>query len=785
MVRFDSGNENVLLLSEGHGTIRLCADFALTVSGGFKCSGPCDRPTELKVHSLVFPHDIPLGPFEGFQITLLATSGKRSRFHSDADCSALRGSRPAEQTKQLDQETLERLCTRCCAWGRWAPEGSTLRIFVDAVSGIGLSYELSNYLPESHDDLDATEITDAAKVLHRRQHSDEDDDAWNALKDARELRDALVREWQEAVTSLVRAHKVIGAYPWIVPWAKDRLTIKAEYAEVLRERAARLLLADDLVEAARVWALERPDTSAVPSVPGVPPSQMRSLLTSLWSRWHRDAMDEAYGLDGHSVIAYFIARDQRVGRDTRRLLEDKLKEIASEWRALATDQRPTDSHRFVAVLLDTEREHDSRRETIPWSSEWQVATLLHFTIDAAWEHGALLLRVPSDIAERLLKERQDLDFRAIHSGPDENPTSAFKKWVSELPEPESGPLPGVLDDGPVSSRRILTLSTVEKALGNDWETGPCVVFSPTHGVETLMPSTIARRCTNGWHGVLVTSATDLPNALVKDWLERTLKECETNPDDWRPSRRLQEDGERLLAHWGRSWKGLTEVERDLRILALARGVPDLRVISTVDDRGYSSIPQRVWHALLSSGQLNLTPFRKGEFRQKTLNLPLGVLATVQVYTSKADSEVEGRAHTPFCQHTHGTLINHFDLLSLREFLALEAFDACGKCGGYVVRRLTADQERYYRNAHRLTDIYQDLDRMHGQLPGLSPRSALKIRELSEELNALPNFGTADADFSSFSSDHWQWSASLRIVRELSIKLLKAVNTDYEDSEPSS
>ncbi|GAA1294140.1 hypothetical protein GCM10009634_48090 [Saccharothrix xinjiangensis] len=124
----------------------------------------------------------------------------------------------------------------------------------------------------------------------------------------------------------------------------------------------------------------------------------------------------------------------------------------------------------------------------------------------------------------------------------------------------------------------------------------------------------------------------------------------------------------------------------------------------------------MWRALLSPHQLDLTPFRslqeQGTRRRSALGLPLAVLAHVQLYTTNYRPEYYGKGHSPYCSHARrqDSLDMGYDLLSVAELLVLEQPDWCGKCGGYAVRRLDDVQLRYYRSAHRLLEISEQLDR---------------------------------------------------------------------------
>lgn len=66
------------------------------------------------------------------------------------------------------------------------------------------------------------------------------------------------------------------------------------------------------------------------------------------------------------------------------------------------------------------------------------------------------------------------------------------------------------------------------------------------------------------------------------------------------------------------------------------------------------------------------------------DLPLGVLASVQAYTTDAASRYQGRAHSPDCAHRgpQRGVGRHDEMVTVEELLGNKGFDPCGKCGGY-------------------------------------------------------------------------------------------------------
>ncbi|MFF8683182.1 hypothetical protein ACF07F_35255 [Streptomyces sp. NPDC015237] len=109
-------------------------------------------------------------------------------------------------------------------------------------------------------------------------------------------------------------------------------------------------------------------------------------------------------------------------------------------------------------------------------------------------------------------------------------------------------------------------------------------------------------------------------------------------------------------------------------------------------------------------QLDLEPFASdadGNWPGGS-GLPLGVLASVQAYTTDAAGRYQSRAHSPGCAHRrpYGGVDRQDDMVTIEELLGNEKFDPCSKCGGYAVRRISDAQVAYYRAAHRLHNLVQ-------------------------------------------------------------------------------
>ncbi|MFE6165396.1 hypothetical protein ACFQ7F_41565 [Streptomyces sp. NPDC056486] len=164
------------------------------------------------------------------------------------------------------------------------------------------------------------------------------------------------------------------------------------------------------------------------------------------------------------------------------------------------------------------------------------------------------------------------------------------------------------------------------------------------------------------------------------------------------------EGERALV---RLCEGRGDVGQALRSLTLARSVVDLRELEPrgCGESGRPRYPfgSAVWHGLLAMEQLDLEPFEGSEGDWPGSDLPLGVLASVQAYTTDGSGRYQGRAHSPGCAHRRPQygVDRHDELVTVSQLLGNEKFDPCSKCGGYAVRRLSDDQVAYYRAAHRV------------------------------------------------------------------------------------
>lgn len=685
--------------------------------------------------------DVPLGPFEGVAVTVWSAQGKQAKLHAKSSCSYLRSARATEREVRLDASTIGRLCPQCSTYGSWARPGTGLAIFMDAVTGLGLLYELDRYHEADEEALGDDEVSRAASVLSRTSSGSEEsapidaededeteDERWEESKEARHVRETVFTEWLDALTSLNRVYQVLDSFPWLRSWAGAGVQRKANRLEALRAQAGRLAAPDSLVLAAVVSAMEEPEVPA--DDPAFAPlgtlAEAAAKLTSLWQRWRGKVADSW----DHPREQEYLVHHLTSGMSSRRKGYDRMLErtrmLLSAWekaaRSVTADQ--DDERVLVARVPDGAlAERSSRGESFfDRLSEWERGVLASYTVAVDWGQPAARLtvtvRVPEPVGACLLSQQSVLAYAAPAQGALESAA------VPEpLPGADEGLGPGVFDDTPVNGRRLLTSEHL-RALRSTMPDAEqlYVVLGIDTGVEVVALSGLEQRCAAGWQGVILAGAGDLPDALFETRRQAASESASGNGNVWSPrvydphdeafGRSLSAaEGERLLVRLCEGGRGAAHA---LRSLALARSVADLRDLEAAgyDNRGYplSAFAPAVWDGLLAMEQLDLEPFESDSDsdRRRGSGLPLGVLAPVQAYTTDTAGRYEGRAHSPDCVHRHSQreVVRQDEMVTVEELLGNKGFDPCSKCGGYAVRRLTDHQVAYYRAAHRLHDVVQ-------------------------------------------------------------------------------
>ncbi|GGZ44302.1 hypothetical protein [Streptomyces poonensis] len=680
--------------------------------------------------------EVPLGPFEGAAVTVWSAQGRQARLHAKRSCSYLRTARVTQREVGLDASVVGRLCPSCGAYGSWARPGTGLSIFLGAVTGLGLLYELDRYVKADEDTCSDEEVAHAASVLCRPPSGSGDglaaedsaeaaeDEAFEALQEARHVRKIVFAEWGGALASLNRVHQVLELFPWLRPWAEPRVQRKIDYLERLRAQAARLVLRESLVGAAAVSLQQTPALPAGDPVfapLGTAPQQAEQ-LTSLWRRWRGRVADSWDPPREQHYLVHHLVSGMSSRRKGREQLLERAQILLAEWEQAARSAAPGDQGErvLVARVPDTVRPAGKARESFPDRlSEWEQGVLASYMITTAGSppaQPAVTVRVPEPVATRLLSQQSVLSY--AEQRPEPSPAAVAVRSQAD----DSGLGPGVFDDTPVSHRRLLTAEHLRALRSTVRDAEQLyVVLGLETGVEVVALSMLEQRCAAGWQGILLAGASDLPGALIEPRQQAVSEEAAEGSSVWASpvydprdpafGRSLSmAEGERVLV---RLCEGRRDVGHALRSLALARSVPDLRDLGDggYDDRGVARSPfaPAVWNGLLAMEQLDLEPFEPAaDSDGRGSGLPLGMLARVQAYTTDAAGRYQGRAHSPGCAHRRAQpgVDRHDEMVTVEELLGNKGFDPCSKCGGYAVRRLTAAQVAYYRAAHQLHDCAQ-------------------------------------------------------------------------------
>ncbi|MEU5980093.1 hypothetical protein [Streptomyces sp. NPDC047315] len=675
--------------------------------------------------------DVPLGPFEGAVVTLWSTQARDAKLHSTSSCSYVRSARVAERKVRLDASAVGRLCTQCASYGSWARPGTGLAVFLNAVTGMGLLYELDRYCDAEEDSFDGQELDDAASLLlpasaegvsAQTGVEEEEDDRWEEVQEARQVRESVVAEWLDALVSLHRVHRVLALFPWMSSWAEPRVQRKLDRLQVLRARARRLIAPDALVLAAAVSGMKEPDLPASDPAFAVlgARGEVTDSLTSLWRQWRSVVEDSWDHPCEQEYLAYRLTRGMSSRRKGRDQLLERAQALLGAWTEEAAGSVTADcGERVLSVRLGGGSLAASGRSTsaLDRLSQWERGVLASYTVSVDWAAAepVISLRVPEPIAARLLSQRSRLVYE---TQAEETPPAGDTALALGA---GSGLGLGVFDDTPVYGRQLLRqehLRALRDTPGGAEQL--YAVLSMDAGVEVVTLGALEQRCAAGWQGVILTAASDLPDVLVDTALRPYAGESAESDDVWaRPVYDPEEDefgrslsvseGERVLVRLCREKR---EIRQALKSLALARSLPDLRDLEAVveDERGYPLRPfaAAVWNGLLAMEQPDLEPFASDDNEDwpEGSGLPLGVLASVQVYTTDAFGRFQGRAHSPGCAHRRPyTGVDRQDeKASIEELLRAKGFDPCSKCGGYAVRRLSDAQVAYYRAAHRLHSL---------------------------------------------------------------------------------
>jgi hypothetical protein len=693
-------------------------------------------------------------------VTAYSAMSQGARIHAARDCARLKTDKIREHAVPLNSGTINRMCALCAAWGKWARPETSLDLFLRGFRGMGLVHELNAYTqadPDDGEEPTEEQVAEAAAILKasarqseptddgeagdeddRDDDEDEDEESNDPVADAETLRDETVRQWCDAAKSLMDAAGPIARYPWLEPWASDYMALKARRAETLRQRAARLLDEAPLIAVSAAAGMATPDLPVDDpafAVLGGPP-QARYALSSLWGEWHSRVSHERTVPSAHSYLAYTMEDLLGGKRKGREKLRRRTAQILHAWAGAAAAEAAQAQIKPDRLLLAVIRKSDSpdaaRAPLYKALTEWEIGVLIMFTVAADWATRTFLLRVPAAVATRLIKDGYRLE--CVECDGDPGKPEVFGSLLASASEDgrrEAGYnafLPGARDDTPVCQRRPVALAEV-RALREalDEQHQLFLVCSLSGGVEVLSLAHVQERCEQGWSGILIAEADDLPLGLIEPAAGDVTRSTDADNGSgiWN-SRGYEPPGsEKFGEHLGiddgadRLYRLLclrsdyTDADRALRVLALARGIHDLRQIGGKYESQPGGIPWESWHALVVEAHLDLGPFLPVESesaRDGGLGLPLAGLAGVQIYSTNADPKTMGKGHSPFCQHAgrHDGIDRSYDLITISDLMQAADPDWCSKCGGYVVRRLTRAQVHYYRIAHQLLDLEETL-----------------------------------------------------------------------------
>jgi hypothetical protein len=193
------------------------------------------------------------------------------------------------------------------------------------------------------------------------------------------------------------AAATVARYPWLEPWAGERLDQKSKYAEVLRQQAAQLLNLGALVSAAgahRMAMPELPDRDPAFAVLGSS-SDVRIALRSLWHEWH---LRVSHGwLVPHEYDFLTHKLDERLGnkRKGRDELYGRARRLLNAWAdaavAAAGSEHEADQLVVASIPLG-DRERDGSRPPLSRQlTKWELGVLIMFTVAADWATRTFLL----------------------------------------------------------------------------------------------------------------------------------------------------------------------------------------------------------------------------------------------------------------------------------------------------------------------------------------------------------------------------------------------------------
>jgi hypothetical protein len=348
---------------------------------------------------LALRDDLPLGPFEGIELPVLRTASAKGKLHGDPDCGYLRQALPQQAVAPLTAGVVGRLCTNC----RWTiPAEHPIWDLVE------LSFEVSLTLRHSDADDDddqdeglPNDVDRARLILVTRTQDDAEEVDYQARRHAHDLRELLCKEWRQATTYLMRAHRVIASAPWLADWAADLLTKAADRVDTYRSCLAYLVDPEVAAIGAAAAALTRPAIGGEAQLTAAVGDD--ALVDRMWHTWQREAnrswtpIEDQYWVVGNEVDETLGRR--RVGREE---VEQAAERLVTSWCAGARAAAAHASNVQVKVRIPplTTRPAWQYQER-DLLNQWCVAAIATYQESVDWTTGTASLTCPTYVADAL------------------------------------------------------------------------------------------------------------------------------------------------------------------------------------------------------------------------------------------------------------------------------------------------------------------------------------------------------------------------------------------------
>ncbi|WP_314242017.1 hypothetical protein [Streptomyces sp. DSM 40907] len=246
-------------------------------------------------------------------------------------------------------------------------------------------------------------------------------------------------------------------------------------------------------------------------------SRISTGLNALWRSWQYSAERGWEGPESRSVSRYDLVHGIRPDKNGHAEALEGAARLIQSWEdearagAAATDSTPTV---WVTARLPEATEEPSRGGApgVPEGLDrWTLGVVVTWTVTADWGRRTLTLRVPALVADRLL---------------DPSGSLACEPGGSEAVATEAGQgqpdsvRPGVLDDTAVFDRQPVTPAHLRALRNFSYAAGQLyIVFSTSGGAEVLPLDAIEKRVAQGWLGVIVAGASDLPESVISPWIK--------------------------------------------------------------------------------------------------------------------------------------------------------------------------------------------------------------------------------------------------------------------------